>query len=119
MVQGQLSLHQKLSTTAKNVLVLPALKSLLLISLGQLYDDNCKIELDKRELKVLKNKQLMLKGNRNYQDGLWDIPITKHSIIDDNYYSILDQWSHDDTSMKVDNMTSCYNTLIDTNTNSS
>ena len=89
-VQGQLPLHRKLSTTAKNAIVLPALKSSSLISLGQLCDDNCKIELHKRELKVCKNKQSMLKGNRNYQDGLWDIPITKTSIIDDNYYSILD-----------------------------
>ena len=106
-VQGQLPLHRKLSTTAKNAIVLPALKSSSLISLGQLCDDNCKIELDKRELKVYKNKQLMLKENRNYQDGLWDIPITKNYIIDDNYYSILDQNQHQhDTSMKADNMTS-------------
>lgn len=49
----------------------------------------------------------MLKGNRNYQDRWWDIPITKKSITDCNYYSILDQTQHQDNIyLKPDNMAS-------------
>ena len=39
----------------------------------------------------------MLKGNRNYQDGLWDMQITKTSIQDNNHYSILNQTQHQDS----------------------
>ena len=62
----------------------------------------------------------MLKGNRNYQDGLWDIPITKTSITDDNYYSILDQTQHQDNiSLKPDNMASDHNAINNISTTSS
>ena len=47
-VQGQTPFHNKLSTTAKNAIVLPILKSSSLISLRQLFDDNCNIKLDKK-----------------------------------------------------------------------
>ena len=53
-VQGQLPLHRKLSTTAKNAIVLPALKSSSLVSLGKLCDDKCNIELDKKSYECIK-----------------------------------------------------------------
>ena len=49
----------------------------------------------------------MLKGNRNYQDGLWDTPITKTSVKDNNHYSILNQAQHQDNmSLHQDNTSS-------------
>ena len=51
-----------------------------MISLGQLYDDDCKVILDKKELNVYKDEQVLLKGYCNSKDGLWDIPITTDTI---------------------------------------
>ena len=45
---GHFPLSNKLSTKAKDALILPKLTSSSLISLGQLYDDDCKVILDKR-----------------------------------------------------------------------
>ena len=67
------------SKLARNTAVFNNLKSSLLISLGQLCDNNCEIHLNKHELQVLKNYEVVMRGFRNQQDGLWDIPITKHS----------------------------------------
>ena len=73
--EGILALDTSLSNTARKAMVLPQLKSSSLISLGQLCDDDCKVHLDKKTLKVIKNNKLILDGQRNQSDGLWDIPI--------------------------------------------
>ena len=68
---------------------------------------------------MYKNDQLILKGNRNCQDGLWDISITKKSIIDDNYYSILSQAQHQDNiALQPDSISSDHNTVKNINTTS-
>ena len=36
--------------------------------------------MDKDELIVKKDKNIILKGQRNFKDGLWDIPIPKTNI---------------------------------------
>ena len=82
--KGKLPILSKLSPRAREAIVLPQLKSLSLISLGQLCDDNCKIHLDKKELKVHKEKELVMKGYRNLSDRLWDIPIIT-KLQQDNY----------------------------------
>ena len=58
-----------------------------LSSLGQVCDEDCFVILDSHKLKVFKDKSLkqyidnyqgdgiVLRGHRNYTDGLWDIPI--------------------------------------------
>ena len=47
----------------------------------------------------------MSKGNNNYHDGLWYIPITKTSIQHYNYYSILNQTQYQySMSSHQDNM---------------
>jgi hypothetical protein len=74
-VTGHLSLSPTLSTKSQHAAVLPQLKSASLISLGQLCDDDCTVELTKTDLKVRKNNKLVLSGTRNESDGLWDIPI--------------------------------------------
>ena len=66
-------------------MILPGLKSALLISIGQLCDDGCNVLLNNKKLLAIKNKAIILKGDRNYSDGLWDIPIYKTSISRQNY----------------------------------
>ena len=75
--QGILPLSNKLSKQAKTPTTLPKLKSSSLISLGQLCDDDCVILLNKKKLYAIKEKVIVLEGNRNYIDGLWYIPIQK------------------------------------------
>ena len=79
-LQSQLLLSNKLSMQSQRATSLPALKSLSLISLGQLCNDNCTIVLDKTKMLVIKEDEIILRGHRNYLDGLWDIPIKKTRI---------------------------------------
>ena len=72
---AQLPLHSFRSKEAKSAMILPGLKSALLISLGQLANDNCAIVLTNNQLLAIKNKKIILTGTRNKNDGLRDIPI--------------------------------------------
>ena len=83
--QGNLHIHNTLSTSATKATVLPRLKNSSLISLGQLCDDNCPIVLDKQKLYALKNKTVIMEGIRNQEDGLWDIPIQKTTLQSDHF----------------------------------
>ena len=51
------------------------MQSSSLISVSQLYDNDCDIILNKQSLKVYKENKVILKGIRNTKDRLWDIPI--------------------------------------------
>ena len=89
--QGNIPINATLSSRAKNVVILPSLKSASLISLGQLCDDNCKVLLDKHKLYAVKKNTLVLQGDRNKDDGLWDIKIPyydvyKKTLQTDNYH---------------------------------
>ena len=66
----QIPLLSTLSSTAKDAVIVPKLKSSSLISLGQLCNDGCKIELDRKHILVKKNNENILEGFRNYEDGL-------------------------------------------------
>ena len=66
-------------------MILPGLKSASLISIGQLCDDDCDVLLNKTKLVAIKDNKIILKGTRNYSDGLWDIPIYKRRISEQNY----------------------------------
>ena len=79
--KGILPISNHLSKKVQQAIVLPQLSSSLLISLGQLCDDDCKVELNRSNLKVFKEKKLVMKGCRNYKDGLWNISITNHIVI--------------------------------------
>ena len=83
--EGEIPLSPLLSTAAKKASVIPGLKSASLISLGQIVDDGCTILLDEKTLLAFKNKQLVMQGNRNNKDGLWDIPIFKRKFSPQNY----------------------------------
>ena len=85
--QGLLPLH---STFNHKALVFPALKSESLLSIGQMCDEGCISIFDNKTLKIYSNdskiqqflstrKQdnLVIKGFRNEQDGLYDVPFPK------------------------------------------
>ena len=74
-IQGYLTCAKKLSQQAKLVHVFPDLHSTSLISLGQLCDDGCTIVLTNTGIFVFKQKEVILTGIRNLNDGLWDIPL--------------------------------------------
>ena len=65
-------------------MVLPELKSASLVSLGQLCDDGCTVVLTKPKLYAMKNNKVILQGDRNHRDGLWDINIA-NSTMNENY----------------------------------
>ena len=54
------------------------------MSLGQLCDDGCNVELDKLNLRVYKDGDLIIKGLCSYQDGLWNT-LVKTAIQNNNY----------------------------------
>ena len=69
---GQLPI-KKLSPTAKQAHVLPALTNTSLLSIGQLCNDDCIAIFTKTKMYILKQGQIILTGMRNYTDGLWDV----------------------------------------------
>ena len=70
-----LLLYDSLSNEAKISNILPQLQSTSLVSLGQLCDDDCEVNLYKKFLHVIKGQKEIMKGCKNSTDGLWDIPI--------------------------------------------
>ena len=87
--QGDLPLHPYLTPKA---LIYPQLKSESLLSIGQLCDDGCTAVFDKENLNIYKQNELVLKGNRNKQDGLWDVPFP---VLKANYIIQKDKSKHD------------------------
>ena len=74
---GQLNTSAKLGIIGKTASVVPGLKSASLISVGALCDDNCTVHFDKKEVRVIKNTELVMQGIRNPTDGLWELPFAK------------------------------------------
>ena len=56
-------------------MILPGLKSVSLISIGQLYDDDGDVYSNKHTFLAVKDKETILEGARNQADGMWDILI--------------------------------------------
>ena len=72
---GTIPIDKSLSWKVQQAMILPQLKSALLISMGQLCDDDCLVGLSKKKVVVIKNNKIILEGTRNKTDNLWDIPI--------------------------------------------
>lgn len=70
---GLLPLYELLRATAKKAHVLDGLSNVSLLSIGHLCDDDCITVFDKRNLRVYKQGQLVLKGVRKWTNGLWDV----------------------------------------------
>ena len=70
-----LPLHYLLSEHAKKAHILEGLSYVSLLSIGKLCDDDCVAVFDKTHLCIYKQGILIIKGQRNWTDGLWDINI--------------------------------------------
>ena len=57
----------------KTTMILYQFKIVLLVSIVQLCNNNCYVLLNKRILYAFRQSQIILRGNRNNSDGLWDI----------------------------------------------
>ena len=77
-------LLEELSAQAQTTMILPHLKSVLLISIGQLCDENCDVLLSKSHLIVIGNNMIILEETRNPYDKLWDTPVKKQKISQQN-----------------------------------
>ena len=55
--QGNLPLSNKLSPTARNAMILPGLKSVSLVLIGKLCDDDCDVLLNKKTLLAIKTQR--------------------------------------------------------------
>ena len=71
--QGLLPQLQALSAITKTISVLPHLKSVSLISLGQLCGKDFEVLLDKGKMHVVKSNKLVLQGDTNMTSGIWNI----------------------------------------------
>ena len=78
--QGELNFSTSLSKTARTAVILPGLKSSSLISFGKLCDDGCDILLKENKMYAVKDDEIVLEGDRNFRDNLWDIPIQKTKL---------------------------------------
>ena len=66
---GRLPLPASLTVSAANTHVFDDLHSASLISLGQLYNDDCIAILDKHNIQVIKESKVIMQGHRNPDDG--------------------------------------------------
>ena len=89
-LKGHFSTNTTSSLTPKTTEthVLKGLKTSI-ISLGQLADDGCTINLTKNDIVVRKNGKQILQGHRNAKDGLWDIPIVKRNTEFTNHLNMI------------------------------
>ena len=74
---GILPLSRIVSTHEKQTHIFDVLYSDLLISLGQLCDNECISNLNNEEINILKDKKIILNRHRNKTNRLWDIPISR------------------------------------------
>jgi hypothetical protein len=86
--QGNLPLHSSLNIEG---FVYPHLPNESLLSIGQLCNQGCIAIFEKEHFYIMKNGKLILKGRRNFKDGLWDVPFEKHKIDTINYIINKDQ----------------------------
>jgi hypothetical protein len=68
-------LAKELSPQAKVGHIFDSLKSGSLISLGQLCDDDCVALFTKYDVKIYNQGQVIITGERNSTNGLWNIPL--------------------------------------------
>jgi hypothetical protein len=73
-LKGNLPLSPKLSTTAQSAFVLNELQTGTLISLAQLFDDDCIAIFNKYDVKTLKNDKVIITGT-HMSNGLWSLPL--------------------------------------------
>ena len=75
---GSLPLPSILSIESTINTIVPVLKSSSLFSLGQVCDDVCNVALNKQKIYAIRDKELVIEGERNHRYGLWVIIIPAH-----------------------------------------
>jgi hypothetical protein len=82
-MQTQLRGHLPISNIPKQATqahVFKDLQSASLLSVGQLCDSDCTAVFTKTDLQIFDtNKQVIIRGTRNFQDGLWDVHLQQPS----------------------------------------
>ena len=68
-------MSNKLSSKAQSAHVFNDIIAGSLISMGQLFDDDCITIFTKFDVKILKHNQVIITGLRNRTNGLWNIPL--------------------------------------------
>ena len=81
-IQGTLHLYPSIQC---KYLVYPGLNNESLLSIGQIYNEGCIAVFDKKLLHIFKNKTLILSGEKNLIDGLWDVSFRKNNIHNMSY----------------------------------
>ena len=71
----QINIHKLLPMNAKQAYILPNLTNKSLLSVGQLCNNNCTVEFGKYFCDIKHKNQLILKGTRNFNDGLYGIEL--------------------------------------------
>ena len=69
-------LAKELSTKAKVGHMFDGLQSGSLLSIGQLCDDDCVALFTKYDVKIYKDGKVIIVGQRNDVNGLWNVPLT-------------------------------------------
>ena len=72
-LRGKVPQLKRLGNDASEAHVFEHLKNALLVSIGQLCDQDCIAVFDKQKLHIFRHGELVLDGVRNHVDGLWDI----------------------------------------------
>ena len=65
-------LIQNLSRPAQEADVFPGLTQSALISIGQLCDDGCTVEFDKKWARIYRQYELIMKGKHNFRTGMYN-----------------------------------------------
>ena len=64
-----------LSKLARQIQIFPKIQTASLISLGVLCDYGCTITLDKQVMSIQNNEELITRGTRNKNTGMWEVPL--------------------------------------------
>ena len=60
---------------ARQIHIFPKMKTAPLILLGVLCDDGCTMTLDKQDTSVHKNGHEIMKGTKNRETVMWEVPL--------------------------------------------
>ena len=70
---------RNLPAQAKNIHIIPDLKAGTLLSLGQLCDADCTVQLTKTTIKIKRDNTTIYEGPRDNSTGLWKVPIAEQA----------------------------------------
>ena len=76
--RGSLTQPSILSPVATITTIVAGLKSSSLLSLGHIFDYGCNLILNKQRIYTIKDKAVMVKGEQDRRNSLWDIILLSH-----------------------------------------